>query len=100
MSAVITDDMHLALRLLNERLPLLVEAAGDAVRERVAYARAGTDPRGRSLEIVTYRGRRLVFQGITAAAVEVTERDAQGVPVAYALLLDGDGGAQRLTFVA
>lgn len=100
MNAVTTDNLNLAMRLLNERFPLLVEAGQETVRERVAFARTGGEDQNRSLEIVTYRGRRLHFDGIAGVTVEVAARDAQGVPIEYALILDGPGGSRRLRFVA
>lgn len=100
MNVAENDSLELALRLLNERLPLLIEAGGETVRERVAFARTAPATDAAALEIVTYRGRRLHFAGVRGVAIDVTERDAQGVPVAYTLTLDAPGGAQQLTLVA
>ena len=87
-----TTDWDVALKLLNERYPILVESLGTPVRERVQWARATTHEDGRvDLEVITYRGRHLQYRGIASLALVVTERDKQGVPIAYELHLRLEG---------
>ena len=106
--ATMSDTLQIVLKLLNERFPLLVQDGDAAVRERVAFARAnttggrdgGSREAARQLEIVTYRGRRIVIEDVQSAEVEVKRRDAQGVPLEYEVLLVTSGGRRRLLFVA
>lgn len=77
--------------LLRQRLPMVRE--GTAPAERVYWAELDrADAGAPRLRIVTYGGRVREFAELAGYQLEVTRRDAQGVPVAWRLRLQQAGG--------
>lgn len=81
--------------LLRQRLPMLREATGPA--ERVYWAELDqADAGAPRLRVVTYGGRVREWAELTGYRLEVTRRDAQGVPLAWRLRLEqADGRASE-----
>lgn len=100
-------DWQPVLKLVNERYPILLKAGDIEVRERIQSAKIVTRGDGQSVDLamVTYRGKQLQFHGVERVELNILERDKQGVPVAYEVVLHysaqgSQNGSEVLQFYA